>query len=94
MRDAKLIILQEGQACKFKRHVQEITFAGCSRQGRQVLYVTERCVFKLVDTEQGPRVQLMEVAPGMRIQEDVLDKMDFVPIVEKVALMDERCFLP
>ena len=94
VQNGKLIILQEGKACKFKKQVQEKTFAGCSRNGRQVLYVTERCVFKLVDTEEGPRIQLTEVAPGISIQRDVLEKMEFEPVVEEVVLMDKRCFLP
>ena len=94
VRGGKLIILQEGKACKFRRKVQEKTFAGYSQGGRQILYVTERCVLRLVDTDEGPRLQLIEVAPGIRIQEDVLDKMEFVPIVEDVVPMDHRCFLP
>ena len=94
VRKGRLIILQEGKACKFKRQVQEKTFAGCSRGGRQVLYVTERCVFKLIDTDDESRLQLIEVAPGIRTKEDVLDKMEFAPVVKKVVLMDQRCFLP
>ena len=94
MRDGKLVILQEGKACKFKKQVQEKTFAGCSQAGRQVLYVTERCLFRLIDSETGPQIQLIEVAPGIRIQEDVLDRMEFAPVVEKVGMMDQRCFLP
>lgn len=92
MRDGKLGILQEGRSCKFKQKVKEKTFAGVSCKGRQILYVTERCVFKLVVSEEGPRVQLIEVAPGIRAKEDVLDKMEFQPIVGDVKQMDERCF--
>ena len=94
VKDKKLSILREGKSCKFKKRVQEKTFAGVSCNGRQILYVTERCVFKLIDTRRGPQVQLIEVAPGIRVQEDILDKMDFMPIVKDVKQMDSRCFFP
>ena len=53
-----------------------------------VLYVTERAVFEL--TEDG--VELKEIAPGIDIQKDVLDQMDFVPVIKDVKVMDERIF--
>lgn len=91
--DGRLAILREGKACKFRRKVQEKTFAASSHNGREILYVTERCVFKLANTPEGPRVQLIEIAPGIRVQ-DVLDRMEFEPLVEEVKQMDRRCFLP
>ena len=56
-----------------------ISFSGHrSRQvGQQVLYVTERAVFRLVDDG----LELIEVAPGIDLQKQVLDLMDFRPIV-------------
>ncbi len=86
------MVLQEGRSCKFKRKVQEKTFAGVSSRKRQILYVTERCVFKLQETLEGPRLQLIEIAPGIRLKEDILEKMEFEPIVGKLELMDSRCF--
>ena len=56
--------------------------------GQPVLYVTERAVFKL--TPEG--LELIEVAPGIDIEKDVLAYMDFKPIVKDVKLMDARIF--
>lgn len=94
LRNGALEIVQDGRDSKFRARVQQKTFAGASANGRQVMYVTERCVFGLVETDGGPRVELLEIAPGVRLQEDVLDRMEFHPLMRDVKLMDERCFRP
>jgi len=54
-----------------------------------VLYVTERCVFRL--TEQG--LELIEIAPGIDLERDILARMDFSPrIPNRPKLMDRRIF--
>jgi propionate CoA-transferase len=53
-----------------------------------VLYVTERCVFKL--TPDG--LELVEVAPGIDIERDILARMEFRPIIRNPTLMDKRIF--
>ena len=53
-----------------------------------MLYVTERAVFRL--TAEG--LELIEVAPGIDVEKDVLAYMDFKPIVKDVKLMDARIF--
>ena len=53
-----------------------------------MLYITERAVFAL--TPEG--VTLKEVAPGVDLQRDILDQMDFVPIIRNVKIMDMRIF--
>ena len=58
------------------------------------MYVTERCVFRLLEAEGGSKVELIEIAPGIRLQEDILDLMEFEPVVRNVQLMDSRCFWP
>ena len=68
--------------------------AGSSCGGREILYVTERCVFRLLEAEGGSKVELIEIAPGIRLQEDVLDLMEFKPVMRNVQLMDSRCFWP
>ncbi len=91
VRDGKLAILQDGKAHKFVEEVEHRTFSGpqASKWGKQVLYVTERCVFQL--TADG--LELTEIAPGVDLQKDILDKMDFAPIIHgEPRLMDARIF--
>lgn len=89
--EGKLVILEDGKAKKFVEEVEHRTFSGpqAAKWGKSVLYITERCVFKL--TAEG--LELTEIAPGVDLQKDILDKMDFVPIMRKApALMDARIF--
>ena len=58
----KLHIDQEGRLRKFAEKVQQKTFAASSANGRPIMYVTERAVFKLVE---GRGLELVEVAPGV-----------------------------
>jgi propionate CoA-transferase len=83
-------VLSGGKACKFVPRVEQVTFSAhhAVAEGRRVSLVTERAVFEL--TELG--WALREVAPGVRIQEDVLDRMRFQPIVEQVGLMASDIF--
>ena len=90
--NGRLAIDQEGKIRKFRQQVQEITFAGSSCNGREVLYVTERCVFRLREQSGSTRLELIEIAPGIRLQEDILEQMDFLPLVEHVEDMDTQCF--
>lgn len=88
--DGKLEILHEGKVKKLVAEVEQVTFSGtyAAQHGHPVLYVTERAVFEL--TKEG--VELKEIAPGIDLQKDVLDQMDFAPIVKDVKLMDPRIF--
>ncbi|MEQ1709915.1 MAG: acyl CoA:acetate/3-ketoacid CoA transferase [Hyphomicrobium sp.] len=90
VRDGRLVIVKEGKSRKFVREVEHRTFSGdyAMKRGQPVLYVTERCVFRL--TPRG--MELTEVAPGIDIGRDILAHMDFQPIVENPALMDEQIF--
>ena len=90
VKDGKLVITSEGRNKKFLNHVEQVTFSGAyaNAVGQPVLYVTERAVFKL--TPEG--LELIEVAPGIDIEKDVLAYMDFKPIVKDVKLMDARIF--
>ncbi len=92
VKNGRLIILQEGKARKFIAEVEHRTFSGnyAVKRGCPVLYVTERCVFRLA--EEG--MELVEVAPGIDIARDILAHMDFVPIVRGPGLMDARIFAP
>jgi len=54
-----------------------------------VLYLTERASFRL--TSQG--VELFEIAPGIDLQRDVLDQMDFAPrLAQDLRVMDVQYF--
>ncbi|HNU12147.1 MAG TPA: acyl CoA:acetate/3-ketoacid CoA transferase [Rubrivivax sp.] len=88
--DGKLLIERDGRAKKFVAAVEERTFSGkyAAEMGRDVQYVTERCVFRL--TKEG--LELTEVAPGIDIRKDILDRMDFAPIVRQPKTMDACIF--
>ena len=91
IKDGKLHIIQEGKVKKFVKHVQQITFSGkvAYDSKQEVWYVTERAVFRLV--KDG--LELVEIAPGIDLQKDVLDQMDFKPIISKnLKEMDARIF--
>ncbi|MEO0002720.1 MAG: hypothetical protein RLZZ22_412 [Pseudomonadota bacterium] len=88
----ELTILQEGRHRKFVEAIEQVTFSGeyAARLGKRVLYVTERCVFAL--TADG--LELIEVAPGIDLERDILSQMAFRPIVRNPVLMDARIFRP
>ena len=91
--DGRLRIVKDGDKAKFVREVEHRTFAGdyAMKRGQSVLYVTERCVFKL--TKDG--LELIEVAPGIDIEREILGRMEFKPIVRRnPAIMDRRIFSP
>jgi propionate CoA-transferase len=88
----KLQILEDGKSLKFVDEVEHRTFSGpqACKWGKTVLYITERCVFKL--TADG--LELTEIAPGVDLQKDILDRMTFKPIIHgQPALMDARIFV-
>ena len=89
--DGQISIDQEGKFEKFLPQLSAITFSGqeALKQGKKVFFITERAVLKL---EKNGLI-LIEVAPGMDVQRDVIDKMGFVPkIAEHVKVMDPRIF--
>jgi propionate CoA-transferase len=79
--NGKLIFGEDTSAKKFVKKVSQITFSGkyASLQKKEVYYITERCVFKLV--EEG--LELIEIAPGVDLEKDIFDKMDFKPLIAK-----------
>jgi propionate CoA-transferase len=89
--DGFLRIEREGQVKKFVKSVGQITFSGkyARESGQRVLYITERAVLRL--TSEG--MELIEIAPGVRLKEDVLDQMEFTPAVSpELKEMDSRIF--
>lgn len=88
--DGKLEIVEEGNRRKFVEHVKQITFAGkYAGEDQTVLYITERAVFQLINK----KVTLIEIAPGIDLEKDILANMDFRPeISPDLKLMDPDIF--
>ena len=89
--DGKVNIDSDGKIKKMVKKVRQISFNGkLARENKQkVVIVTERAVFDLV--EEG--VRLIEIAPGIDLQTQILDLMDFKPIISKdLKLMDSCLF--
>jgi propionate CoA-transferase len=89
--NGKLQIAQDGEIQKFVEKVFRVVFSGhqAIKYGHEILYVTERAVFRLA--KQG--VILEEIAPGVDIDKDIISKMNFVPSQSSsVKQMDERLF--
>lgn len=88
--NGRLQILSEGRVRKFISKVEQISFSGqtASGAGKEVLYVTERAVFRL--TPEG--LDLIELAPGIDLQQQVLDLMEFRPILNRVSEMPPHIF--
>lgn len=90
LKDGEIKILNEGKYRKFVNKVEQITFNGrlAATREKPVYYVTERCVFKL----RYYGLELIEVAPGIDIEKDILANMDFTPIIKEPRLMASNIF--
>ncbi len=79
LNQGRLRILREGKVRKFVQQASHITyrvFDGVKRRGQSAMIITERAVFK-VDADG---LTLTELAPGIDIQTQILDQMDFAPV--------------
>ena len=89
--DGRLKILREGRSRKFVPEVEHRTFSGpyAWKREQPVIYVTERCVFRL--GVQG--LELIEIAPGIDLERDILTQMDFRPVISnELRMMDDAIF--
>jgi propionate CoA-transferase len=88
--DDGLTIRQEGRFPKFVERVGQITFSGrqAVEADKEVYYVTERCVFRL----GAEGMQLIEVAPGVDVERDVLDRLPFPLMVGDPSPMEVGLF--
>lgn len=89
----KLNIIDKGHTKKFIKDVEQITFASqyAIDNDLYVLYITERAVFDL--DRESKKLRLIEIAPGIDLQKDILDEMDFEPIIsENLKTMDSSIF--
>ena len=89
----QLRIVQEGASHKFIADVEHRTYSGAHAlmRAQSALFITERCVFRL----QPQGLELIEIAPGIDLQRDILAQMGFKPeISPELKLMDARIFVP
>ncbi len=89
--NGQLSILREGQICKIVQQVDQITYSGdLARENCQdVLFITERAVFTL--SQDG--IVLLEIAPGIDLERDVITHMGFTPqISDDLVTMDSDLF--
>lgn len=89
--DGLLQVLKDGSIPRFVRRAQQVTFSGPDmlRRGKEVLYLTERAVFRL--TPAG--LLLTEAAPGVDVERDILGRMEFRPqVAPGLKSMDSRIF--
>ncbi|MBV9054732.1 MAG: 3-oxoacid CoA-transferase, partial [Hyphomicrobiales bacterium] len=91
--DGRLTVVTEGRHKKFVNQIEQICynaeFAEC--EGRSAIFVTERAVFRAIDGT----LELVEVAPGISIERDILPHMAFEPrLALEIRKMDPRLFRP
>jgi len=88
--DGRVRIAKEGKFAKFVPAIGQTTFSAeyASRRRQEVLYVTERCVFRL--GEKG--LTLTEIAPGIDLERDILAQMPFRPAIDGPRAMDGAIF--
>ena len=89
--DGILKIVKEGRSKKVVSELIQLTFNGpfAAARGAEILYVTERAVLTLRDD----RLTLIEIAPGIDLQRDVLDQATAeIVVAEDLKEMDARIF--
>jgi len=91
IRNGKMSIDKEGKYKKFINSVEHMTFNAqqAIEKGQEVLYITERCVFRL----ESEGLTLCEYAPGIDIEKDILSNVDCtLRIAEDLKIMDANIF--
>ncbi len=92
--NGKTHIAREGTEKKFVGKVQQVTYSGAlaARNGQRAFYITERAVFR---RNEAGRLELIEIAPGIDIERDIIAQMQFRPDVSPdLKEMDARIFRP
>jgi len=91
--DGRLRVEAQGKVRKLVDAVEHVSFSGrrAVAQGQDIVYVTERCVMRLLPDG----VTVTEVAPGADLRADILDQAEFPLLVaERLEPMSERLFRP
>jgi propionate CoA-transferase len=75
----KIKIEKEGLIKKAVTKVDEITFSPKIQEqvNQEILIITERCVFEIKNN----MVHLIEVSPGIDIENDIIKQMEFKPVI-------------
>ena len=91
--DGTLKIVNEGQHKKFVERIGCISYSApfAVKEGRTAIYITERAVLAVVSGA----LEMIEIAPGIDLERDVLRHMSFRPrVASDLKLMDKRLFSP
>ena len=88
--NGELKVVNEGRFCKFVKHVGQTTFSAdvANGLGQNILYITERCVFRLT----GDGLTLTEIAPGVDLVRDILSHLPFEVNIDGPTIMDSAIF--
>jgi len=91
--NGRCVVKVEGKFKKFVKQAQQVTYPllkGVVQRGQRALIVTERAVFAM----EPAGLALIEIAPGIDLQRDVLGQMEFAParIADPLPLMDAALF--
>ena len=92
IKKGKIRILNEGKNSKFVNKVNQITFNSKQgiKNGQNIIFNTDRGVFKMINN----KITLTEIAPGIRIKEDIIDKISFpIKISQKLKKISNKIYL-
>jgi len=86
--DGSLRIVQEGRHRKFVERIDHVSYSApfAAQEGRTAVFVTERAVFRLVTDG----LELIEIAPGIDLERDILSRMGFRPLIREVRQWSPR----
>ena len=91
--DGRTVIRKEGRHRKFVPKLEQICYSASigRERGQVALFVTERAVFRVGDDG----LELIEIAPGIDVERDVIAHMGFRPrVARELKPMDRRIFDP